>query len=715
MKGMVTAGILLCISTAGSSLSALQYSAVNFGNDNIYLFNSDEYGRYDADDLSLDDSYPKSINSSTWPGLYKRDIDAALYLDDDTVIFYKNRTYTLYDIDSDRAYSGYPKRIVFSSDFLNRGGFDSAVNWGNGKAYFFRGDLYTRVNLPSMQPDDGYPKKIKDGWPRLFNGSGVDAAFVKGGKAYFFKGNRLARWDVETDSLDAGYPVVFKYRDFQAVIGGSEPVVPPDENNNIITDNRHRFKIEFDYTFDRQGFFNDPRRRRTLELAARQWGELISSDLPTIRKGTTATVVHSVTRKEYTYTFSKDVDDFMILVVTTENETAKATGGIDWYEIRNGRFIPRLGMYTVNTAASRPWFFDQTPETSYDIPSQTHYDFYSTSLHEIGHAMGFLQFVYKRTGNWQSGDLFVGPNAVRANGGPVYLADNSSHISRKTVTTLARPHLDELVMHAVSPLQGFRFLPSKVDLAMLKDIGYDVNFSALPEYDDVFYGLNPYKEKYNRAYTGSRQPAGLWHFDRADYIYDPWRGYAIKYIPPRKPRNFKKVSGGIQIPKGAYLLADHALPATSGSSKNEVEKYSLVFDLRVPALGPKYSLYNASYGDIMNGGDAYITSDGRIGEYRFSDFRVKAGRWYRLVIVIDTMNNRRSYFIDGRKIHTESAGSNNGLYSTDSSNLPVISFFADAGNDDGDIDISRLALFDYCLSDSQAASLGRAGVDIGFK
>ena len=46
-------------------------------------------------------------------------------------------------------------------------GFDTAVNWGNGKVYIFKGDEYVRYDIVSDRVDGGYPKPIATNWPGL--------------------------------------------------------------------------------------------------------------------------------------------------------------------------------------------------------------------------------------------------------------------------------------------------------------------------------------------------------------------------------------------------------------------------------------------------------------------------------------------------------------------------------------------------------------------
>lgn len=53
-------------------------SAINAGNGKAYFFSGSEYVRYDLNADKIDPGYPKPINGNTWPGLWRRGLDAAI-------------------------------------------------------------------------------------------------------------------------------------------------------------------------------------------------------------------------------------------------------------------------------------------------------------------------------------------------------------------------------------------------------------------------------------------------------------------------------------------------------------------------------------------------------------------------------------------------------------------------------------------------------------
>lgn len=79
---------------------------------------------------------------------------------------------SVYDKARNTAEPGYPALI--GQQYAPRGvrgwdgGFDATVDWGNGKAYFFKGGQYIRYDIRSDRADPGYPKRISQRtWPGL--------------------------------------------------------------------------------------------------------------------------------------------------------------------------------------------------------------------------------------------------------------------------------------------------------------------------------------------------------------------------------------------------------------------------------------------------------------------------------------------------------------------------------------------------------------------
>src|SRR5262249_12585972 len=132
------------------------------------------YARYDIAGDKIDDGYPLSI-ADNWPGMrdagFADSIDAAVFLGNGKVFFFKGDKYLRYDVNADKVDSGYPLAIADNWPGMGEAGFadsiDVAVNWGNGKVFFFKGDKYARYDIATGKVEQGYPLPIADEWPGL--------------------------------------------------------------------------------------------------------------------------------------------------------------------------------------------------------------------------------------------------------------------------------------------------------------------------------------------------------------------------------------------------------------------------------------------------------------------------------------------------------------------------------------------------------------------
>jgi Bacterial pre-peptidase C-terminal domain/Calx-beta domain/CARDB/Ser-Thr-rich glycosyl-phosphatidyl-inositol-anchored membrane family len=241
---------------------------------------------------------------------------------------------------------------------------------------------------------------------------------------------------------------------------------------------RSQFNIEFDYRFDTAGWFT-PARRAALESAADIWESLILDEFADIPVGTTLNVRNPITNTTSLISSTSVIDDLLIFVGATSIDgplNTTATGGATYYYTSGTsletRYIgldlePWVGTIRFDTAEN--WFFDATPQTANDIPSGQS-DFLSTALHEIGHVLGFSADTNAFNQHVVNG-LFSGPNARAYNGGnPLPLT--GSHI-RDNYTY---GNTGETLMDPGS-LVGRRVLPTVLDLAVLDDIGYIVNYA----------------------------------------------------------------------------------------------------------------------------------------------------------------------------------------------------------------------------------------------
>ena len=232
------------------------------------------------------------------------------------------------------------------------------------------------------------------------------------------------------------------------------------------------FNIEFDYRFDTDGFFTSEV-RAVLEAAAQVWEDLILDEFPNFEAGQTLTVENLQTGQFETITIDQEIDDLLIFVGARNLAPAVGFGGPlngaigDENVLRVSddfrgqgpatNFEPYIGTVT----------FDPSANFSFDIngPVAGQLDFFSVALHEIGHVLGFSTapiFLSLVTDGF-----FSGPNALAANDGTAVPLDPTLHVQEGFMnnTVLLDPQL----------ALGTRVLPSSIDLALLADIGFEIN------------------------------------------------------------------------------------------------------------------------------------------------------------------------------------------------------------------------------------------------
>jgi hypothetical protein len=235
-----------------------------------------------------------------------------------------------------------------------------------------------------------------------------------------------------------------------------------------------KFDIQFDYRFDTNGWFT-PEKRAALEAAADVWENIILNDFPDIAAGRRSKAVDPQTGKLSDYT-SNGVDDLVIVVGArkvsgffgTMKTLAVAEPGNWLAEQAHNDFSAWVGSVSFNPTVN--WFFDATPTTASDIPKDQ-IDFISTATHEIAHILGVSRS--SAFMKLSEGYLFQGAAAKARNGGLPLDLTNTYHLDQ----TSQLDGSGEPLMTTFTQ-SGQRKLPTPLDIAILNDTGYAVNYGG---------------------------------------------------------------------------------------------------------------------------------------------------------------------------------------------------------------------------------------------
>ena len=222
-----------------------------------------------------------------------------------------------------------------------------------------------------------------------------------------------------------------------------------------------------------------------------------------------------------------------------------------------------------------------------------------------------------------------------------------------------------------------------------------------PLTDTEIYALGGYNHS-----IPLKNPTSIWNFDDAKSVLTSTVGVNLKSrISVNPVTGSTSTDGAVIVGTGNYLIAQpNIMPNSTGTKVNQ---YTLRVDFKVDELGKTYSIYQT---DSTNTSDAelLIDKEGRIGHTAlgYSNFKVKAGEWYRLVVNAD-LGNYIKLYVDGDSVHfggKQAVDNNYAIQPRNGHNRLL--FFADDNGEDGVISASAIVLYNRSLSSSDIKGLG---------
>jgi hypothetical protein len=212
-----------------------------------------------------------------------------------------------------------------------------------------------------------------------------------------------------------------------------------------------------------------------------------------------------------------------------------------------------------------------------------------------------------------------------------------------------------------------------------------------------------------------------WKFDDAANLTAATIGNALEYAkgtgagfecPTADITGFTAIAGpksdnkAVRINMRYSFRARHGIPApTDGASI--ITEYTLMFDFQLPVIGVYYTFFQTDPGNAGDG-DCFVRPAGTIGVgstgYTENPVVTTANVWHRLVVSVKLGAPSYNYYLDGEPIRKVSTPLDPTRFGLD---LTYLLFFADDSDEDNDIDISEIAIWNEALDDDQIKKLER--------
>jgi hypothetical protein len=209
---------------------------------------------------------------------------------------------------------------------------------------------------------------------------------------------------------------------------------------------------------------------------------------------------------------------------------------------------------------------------------------------------------------------------------------------------------------------------------------------------------------HSQLFSQVATPKGLWKFDDNTNLTKAEIGNNLELVGTQTATNGPvDGNGAVKIGTGSYYKIKHGIVPNGGGTL--VNEYSIQIDFLIHELGGWHCFFQTSPTN-SNDGDCFINPSGNIGVQAtgYSTYSVKPNEWYRLVISVKN-GTQYEYYLDGQLIVNSLAQDIDGRFALDTNLL----LFADDDGEDGEIDCTEIAIWNYALTTNEIKSLGNYG------
>jgi hypothetical protein len=219
--------------------------------------------------------------------------------------------------------------------------------------------------------------------------------------------------------------------------------------------------------------------------------------------------------------------------------------------------------------------------------------------------------------------------------------------------------------------------------------------------DAEIYGIGGY----NHALS-LKIPVSEWSFDKADSLLYPTIGKQLQLTGVQTAITGPAVGdGAVSLDPGSYYTA--LPPVYNNGGGNNVNAYTLSFDIRIPALGKQYALFQTN-GANTDSAEIVINKEGKIGSPStgFIDKALTAGEWYRVVLSAQ-LGKSFTIYLDGDSLRNGGALPIDGRFSLSPASADgKLLFFTGAKGEDNGMDVAHLAIYNRAMATLEIKGMG---------